>query len=254
MERMTSFDGSDIAYLDVGDGPVALLSHGFAADHRLNWVDPGIVDALVTSGRRVLAPDARGHGRSSKPHDPVAYGGDAMVRDIQSLLDELAIDRVDIVGYSMGALVSSRLVPLEPRTRTLVLGGLGDRLSGRQPRPNGAVIARALEADDPASVEDPEARAFRIFAEATGADRLALAAIQRARLGGRAALERITVPTLVINGKADTLVGSARALADRIPGAVTKMVGGDHLTAVNDPAFARSIVEFIDAAPPDRDR
>jgi len=67
MDHLNSFDGTPIAYLDAGDGPTVILSHGFAADHRLNWVLPGVVDALVASGRRVLAPDARGHGSSGSP-------------------------------------------------------------------------------------------------------------------------------------------------------------------------------------------
>ena len=247
MDHLNSFDGTPIAYLDAGDGPTVILSHGFAADHRLNWVLPGVVDALVASGRRVLAPDARGHGSSGKPHDPDAYGGDAMVRDIQSLLDALGVDAVDVVGYSMGSLVSARLVPLEPRARSLILGGVGGRL-GRDRRPaNSSAIADALEADDPRTISEPSARAFRAFADATGADRMALAAIQRAPLGEPAALDRIAVPTMVLTGDADTLVGPPDALAARIPGATAKILAGDHLSAVNDPAFARSIVDFIEA-------
>jgi pimeloyl-ACP methyl ester carboxylesterase len=245
MEQFTSFDGAEIAYLDAGQGPAVILSHGFAADHRINWVIPGVVDALVAAGRWVLAPDARGHGRSSKPHDPAAYGGDAMVRDIQVLLDSLEIDQIDVVGYSMGSLVSSRLVPLEPRARSLILGGVGARLGGEQRPMNGAAIAQALEADDPDTIADAGARAFRIFADSTGADRLALAAIQRAPLGARAALEEITVPTLVLTGDADTLVGPPDVLAQKIPDATYKVLKGDHLSAVSDPAFASSIVEFI---------
>ena len=43
-----------------------LLVHGFASDHTGNWVRPGIVDALVATGRRVIAYDARGHGASDQ--------------------------------------------------------------------------------------------------------------------------------------------------------------------------------------------
>jgi pimeloyl-ACP methyl ester carboxylesterase len=245
METFTSFDGTRLAFLTVGDGPVVLLSHGFAADHRINWVVPGVVDALVASGRRVVAPDARGHGKSDKPHEPEAYGGDAMGRDIQALLDHLGIEAVDVVGYSMGSLVSARLVPHEPRARSLILGGVGGRLAGEQRPANALAIADALEADDPSTIESPAARAFRTFADSTGADRLALAAIQRAPLGERAALGDITVPTLVLTGDADTLVGPPAALAERIPGATFTVIRGDHLSAVSDPAFARSIVEFV---------
>jgi pimeloyl-ACP methyl ester carboxylesterase len=249
MDTFSSFDGTEIAYLDTGSGPVVLLSHGFAADHRINWVVPGVVDALLASGRRVLAPDARGHGHSGKPHDPQAYADDAMIRDIRALLDHLAITEVDVVGYSMGSLVSSRLVPLEPRSRSLILGGVGGRLnSGRRPI-KGDVIALALEADDPDSITDPAAKAFRTFADVTKADRLALAAIQRAPVGERAALDQIVVPTLILTGDADVLVGPPDVLAEQIPGATFKVLKGDHLGAVNDPEFARSIVEFISSVP-----
>src|SRR5690349_20452472 len=183
MDRFTSFDGVGIAYTVQGDGPDALLLHGFAADHRVNWVAPGVVDELVAAGRRVIALDARGHGESDKPHDPAAYENDAMQRDAQGLLDHLGVEHVDIVGYSMGALVSARLVPDEPRTRSCVLGGIGRRVRCGNPLSpeRRAGIADALEAGERATVSDPSARAFRAFADSTGADRRALAAFQRAR-------------------------------------------------------------------------
>jgi pimeloyl-ACP methyl ester carboxylesterase len=249
METFRSFDGLEIAYLDAGRGPAVILSHGFAADHRINWVVPGVVDALVASGRRVLAPDARGHGRSAKPHDPEAYAGDAMGRDIQALMDQLELTQVDVVGYSMGSLVSARLVPLEPRARSLILGGVGGRM-GQVRRPaNRGAIARAMEADASGAGDNPGARAFRQFAERTGADRLALAAIQRAPVGAPAALGDIAVPTLVLTGDADALVGPPDVLARKIPGATYKLLHGNHLSAVSDPAFASSIVDFIAAVP-----
>jgi pimeloyl-ACP methyl ester carboxylesterase len=249
METFRSFDGLEIAYLDAGRGPAVILSHGFAADHRINWVVPGVVDALVASGRRVVAPDARGHGRSAKPHDPEAYAGDAMERDIQTLMDHLELTQVDVVGYSMGSLVSARLVPLEPRARSLILGGVGGRM-GQVRRPaNRGAIARALEAGDSGAGDDPGARAFRQFAERTGADRLALAAIQRAPVGAPSALGDIAVPTLVLTGDAYALVGTPDALVRKIPGATSQLLRGNHLSAVGDPAFARSIVDFIAAVP-----
>ena len=168
-----------------GEGPDVLLLHGFAADHHVNWVAPGVVDALVAAGRRVIALDARGHGESDKPHDPAAYENDAMARDAPGLLDHLGVEHVDVVGYSMGALVSTRLVPDEPRARSCVLGGIGGKSRGRSRvlrHGRRDLIADALEADDAASsITDASARAFRSFAEQTGADRLALAAIQPGR-------------------------------------------------------------------------
>lgn len=245
MHHFTSFDGTDIAYLDTGTGPFVFLLHGFAADHQANWVQPGVVSALEGAGHRVIAPDTRGHGQSGKPHDPASYGGDTFVLDVQALMGHLAVAHAHLVGYSMGSIIAARLVPLEPRAQSLVLGGIGGHFGAERSEARRAGLADALEADDPASIADPVARAFRQFAEVTGADRLALAAIQRAPAGERAELDRIAVPTLVLTGDQDVLVGSPDELAARIPGAVAKTLHGDHLGAVNDPAFPASIVEFI---------
>jgi pimeloyl-ACP methyl ester carboxylesterase len=247
MDHFNSFDELDLAYLDIGHGEPVVLLHGFAADHFSNWVATGVVDDLVRSGRRVLAPDARGHGASAKPHDPVAYANDAMTRDVQSLLDHVAIDDVDVVGYSMGAIVAGRLAPREARVRSLVLGGVGGEWGGEQ-RPLGTVpIAEALEIDDPSTIESPIAAAFRRFADSTGANRLALAAIHRSREGETTNVAAITVPTLVLVGDADQLAGSPEDLADRIPGATFRTLRGNHLSAVRDPEFSRSIVAFVNS-------
>jgi pimeloyl-ACP methyl ester carboxylesterase len=248
VERFASFDGTGIAYMTAGSGPDALLLHGFAADHRVNWVAPGVVDALVAAGRRVIALDARGHGRSDKPHDPAAYEHDAMARDAGALLDHLGVEEVDVIGYSMGALVATRLVLGEARARSCVLGGIGGRIRGQRrfAREQRARIADALEADEPRAIADVSARAFRRFADRTGADRLALAAFQRAGTPiEKARLAEIAVPTLVIVGDEDTLAGPAQGLADLIPGARALTVKGTHLGAVADPAFARALVEFV---------
>ncbi|MCU1426746.1 MAG: alpha/beta hydrolase [Actinomycetia bacterium] len=250
MERFASFDGTQIAYVEAADGPAVLLLHGFAADHRANWVVPGVFDALVAAGHRVIAFDARGHGESEKPHDPAAYAGDAMANDARALLDHLGVDAVAVVGYSMGAIVASRLVPEEPRARALVLGGIGGRLAAGSPVTRRSEIAEALLADNPRSLTNVAAKAFRRFADRTGADRHALAAIQRAPLAeGPSRFGDIHVPTLVIVGAGDTLAGDPQALADRIPGATAHIVGGDHLTAVADPAFRTTIVDFLARIP-----
>jgi pimeloyl-ACP methyl ester carboxylesterase len=244
LHTFTSFDGTPIAYLDRGQGPCVLLLHGFAANHDLNWVQCGVVDALVAAEHRVIATDARGHGASGKPHTPEAYAGDAMVRDARSAIDHVGVAEVDVVGYSMGSMTAARLVPQESRVRRLVLGGVGAGMT--QPRPAWGAIADALEADDTASIDNPVAKAFRQFAERTGADRQALAAIQRSGQGRRVTdVSVIKVPTLVVTGDADTLVGSPHDLAALIPGARATVVSGDHLTAVFDPAFPAAIVEFL---------
>ena len=245
MERFASFDGRQIAYTVFGAGPDALLLHGFASDHTGNWVRPGIVDALVARGRRVIAYDARGHGQSDRPHEVDAYEHNAMARDAQALLDRLAITRVDIVGYSMGAIVASRLVPHEPRARALVLGGIGGRLShGRSPAAR-TRTAQALQARVARQGERPLDKAFRRFAQRSNNDLEALAAVQRATAAGTPGdLGAIRVPTLVVAGEDDRLAGSPQELAALIPGAQPLVIPGNHLTAVARP-LAAAIVEFL---------
>lgn len=249
MPTFTSFDGTEIDYDDVGAGPPVLLLHGFAAERQANWVQPHVVPALVDAGHRVVAPDARGHGRSGKPHAPEAYSKLAMPRDAQALLDHLGIGSVHLVGYSMGSFVSMKLAPMEPRVKSVVLGGLGDSFSVIENPKRRKGIADALLADDPASITNPGAAGFRVFAESTGADRAALAAIQQAESDPPVDPGAIAVPTLVLTGDADDLVGSPQELAAKIPGAEVRIVHGDHLSAVGDPVFRQAIADFVGSVP-----
>ena len=53
------------------------------------------------------------------------------------------------------------------------------------------------------------------------------------------------MPTLVIVGDGDSLAGPPQVLAERIPGAIARVVKGSHLGAVADPAFGVTVVEFV---------
>jgi pimeloyl-ACP methyl ester carboxylesterase len=255
--RFATFDGIELAYDDEGDPGAAravVLLHGFAADTSITWRRTGIAAALAEAGgRRVVALDARGHGRSDKPHRAAAYQADAMAADVRALLDHLSLSQVDLVGYSMGALTALRMLPGESRVGRAVLGGIGESAT-RRPPASMAAVADGLEADDPASITDPTARAFRRLADATGADRIALAAVQR---GWRSATNppldtgRITARVLVVTGDRDHLAGPAEALAARLPHADAMTVAGDHDGALASPAFRRAILDFLATpAPP----
>ena len=66
---MADFDSSGVRinYIDEGSGPAVVLVHGFASNLQGNWRAPGVVDALVRSGRRVIALDCRASGLSAAP-------------------------------------------------------------------------------------------------------------------------------------------------------------------------------------------
>ncbi|MGO9559206.1 MAG: alpha/beta fold hydrolase [Acidimicrobiales bacterium] len=248
MERYSSFDGTHIAFGTAGDEPgprAVLLHHGFASTSQINWIRPGLVDALAGAGRRVVYIDARGHGESDHPHDPAAYADGAMARDVQALLDHLGLEDVDMAGYSMGSFVTLAVAPIEPRIRSIFLGGAGTAQIRTPSSDMPKAIAEALEADDPATITNASARAFRNFADATGQDRLALAAIQRA--GNSLSEEMVSslrVPALVVNGDMDALVGDPGSLAALIEGARSVVVPGDHLSAVVKPEFRDALVSW----------
>ena len=186
---MLTFDSSGVAinYIDEGSGPTIVLVHGFAASIKTNWRGPGIIDALIRDGRRVVALDCRGHGESGKPHDPDAYAGTAMIDDVIALMDHLHIDVADLMGYSMGGWLSATLLLRHPaRFRSVIISGMGDAIVNgvllSEARTTG--IADAMEAKDGGASVPPAARAFRVFAERSGNDLGALAAMQRSRRGG----------------------------------------------------------------------
>jgi len=244
-------DGTAIQYEVFGEGRPIVLVHGFAASLDLNWVRTGWVEAL-TPVRQVVGLDARGHGRSDKPHEPAGYAGDSMADDVVRLMDHLEIEKADLFGYSMGSQISLRLLARhQDRFFSAVLGGVGQFALGRstgEPGDFGSRVAEALLAEDPSTVADPIARAFRTFAEANNNDLVALAAYMRAAKTptGEAELGRAAIPVLIVNGEADTLVGSPDGLAAAIPGArVVKIPERDHLTVVPGPRFKGAVVQFL---------
>jgi pimeloyl-ACP methyl ester carboxylesterase len=247
-----TWDGIEIAYRQWGEPtglPPVVLQHGFVADANANWVVTGVLDALLAAGRQVVAPDARGHGRSEKPHDRSFYGEQRMARDLGCLLDLVGAEQTDLVGYSMGAIVALILSGEDQRVRRLVVGGVGSGVIecggvDRRAISNESII-EALSVEDPSTLEDRGAQAFRALADALGADRQALVAQASSIYRGGIALERITAPTLVLAGQEDPLALRPEVLAEALPDATLRLVPGNHLAAVADPSFTRLLVDFL---------
>jgi len=93
-------DGVILSGEVAGQGPPVVLLHGLTATRR--YVVMGS-RALERSGHRVIAYDARGHGRSSPAGDPGAYGYSHLVGDLGAVLDALEVERAVLAGASMGA-------------------------------------------------------------------------------------------------------------------------------------------------------
>jgi pimeloyl-ACP methyl ester carboxylesterase len=239
-------DGVELAFLDEGDGPPALLLHGFASNVAVNWVNPGWVKALVGAGFRVIAPDHRGHGRSEKLYAPEDYGAPLMAEDARRLLDHLGVPAAHVMGYSMGARIAAFLTLRHPsRVQSVVFGGLGINMvrgmAGTGP------IAHALEAPTIDAVTNPTARTFRAFAEQTGGDLKALAACIRSARDKISAedLGHVTCPVLVVVGETDVIAGRADLLAELIPSAEALTIPGrDHNRTVGDARYIEAVVSL----------
>lgn len=248
MVHFESHDGTVIHYQDEGQGIPVVFVHGFAADTSITWGRPGILDAVAAKGYRVLSMDLRGHGRSSPGRNPALYTMERVVGDLVVLLDHAGLQRAHLVGYSLGSRVAMELsCRRPPRAASVVLAGIGAKSAAPKRIWGSEEIAAALEADKPAGVHSPRARAFRAFAESTGADRATLAAMQRALIDWpRPRPEEIAVPALVIAGVKDDLAGSPFELAARIPGAMAVEIRGNHMNAVLDPELPARICDHVE--------
>jgi pimeloyl-ACP methyl ester carboxylesterase len=255
---MLEFHGeaARLAYIDerptdIDLGEPILLVHGFASTHAVNWVFPQWVKTLTEAGRRVVAFDNRGHGRSQKFYDPAAYSVPKMAEDARALLDHLEIEAADVMGYSMGARITAFLADAHPtRVRSVILGGLGAHLvdgDGLPPH-----ILTAMEAPSLESLTTPKERMFRAFAEATKSDLAALAACVRGSRQGldEKRLAALDMPVLVAIGTADDIAGDPYELARLFPrGQALAIPGADHNRAVGDKVYKNAVLEFLRSRP-----
>lgn len=132
-----------IAYMDVPpqgrpNGHTVVLLHG---NNFAGFYFGVVIDALRRQGFRVIVPDQIGYGRSSKPIMP--YNLTDMARNTRTILKSLNIDKVMVVGHSMGGMLAARFATQYPEVvERLVLFnpiGLTDtRFSGPQGDPEEA--------------------------------------------------------------------------------------------------------------------
>lgn len=135
-----SVNGIDLAVVAKGTGPLVVLAHGFP-DLALSWRLQ--VPALVAAGYRVVAPDMRGYGASSRPEPVNAYRSDVLGDDLVGLLDHEGVERAHFVGHDWGAASVWPLGLTHPH-RVLSLTGLSVPYSPPSPAPPTEIFRRRL--------------------------------------------------------------------------------------------------------------
>ncbi|MGC9666724.1 alpha/beta fold hydrolase [Planosporangium sp. 12N6] len=234
--RAVDVAGVELAYRDTGapDGPPVVLLHGGSSNSG-TW--DRLTAVLTAGGHRVVAPDLRGHGGSTRTP---AYPLSGFRDDIVGLLDALALDRVALVGHSLGGHAASLVAQQQPgRVTRLVLEDPPP--PPREPTPDGGLSrARMLllglgslsrrRRYDPAAVTSAVAQLRR--PDPDWWDRLSV----------------ITAPTLMISGGPSSHISPQRLaeVARAIPDCRLVTIPVGHRVHSRSPErFRATVVPFL---------
>jgi non-heme chloroperoxidase len=261
----------EIHYADHGSGQPVVLIHGYPLNGN-SWERQERV--LLAAGYRVITYDRRGFGRSSQP--TVGYDYDTFAADLGRLLEQLALDDVVLVGFSMGTGEVTRYLGTFGSAqvrKAALLGVIPPFLLKTDDNPEG-VDGQVFEDIKAAIVEDRYAY-FKDFldnfynVDSLGGTRISEQAWQasfnvaagasphatHACVGTwltdfRGDLPKIDVPTLVVHGTEDRILPYS-ATAERLPGLIADLrlvtiEGGPHNIAWTHPDEVNSaLLEFL---------
>jgi len=261
-------EGRRLAWRSVGRGSPLLLINGYAAASE-DW-DPAFLGGLAESFE-VICPDGRGIGESELGEEDLTIDG--MAADFEALLDSLEIDRLPVVGWSMGGFVAQRLAVRAPeRVAALALlatdpgapdstdadpevwAQLTDR-SGTAREQASRLISLlfppALAADIDRDFGEivAEARA-KLSSSTLRAQEAAMDAWHREPLPRG---ERPGLPVLIVHGDADRVIppANAEALTALWPAArVQVFVDGGHALMAQEPQKIADLIRLVIAQSP----
>jgi pimeloyl-ACP methyl ester carboxylesterase len=254
--------GVRVYYEVAGQGPAVMLAHG-ATSNIESWKEGLYVERLADA-YTVILYDARGHGRSDKPHVSEDYAIDLMVADALAVLDACGVERTHFWGYSMGGWTGFQLAKEAPqRLRSLILGGTSPTDGPESPDESVGPLLRVMRE---AVEHGPDAvvRGVRdVFGEIPpGYEgrlrsldyRAMVALLERTNyhsVDQRPILPTITVPCLVYMTEADDPgFVETRAWISQIPNAEFVAVGGTHVSGDSEAAIVavRAFLDRVEAA------
>jgi 3-oxoadipate enol-lactonase len=240
--------------------PPLLLINGYAATGA-DW-DPGFLEALGEA-HEVIRPDNRGVGGTELGVGELTI--DAMAADLERLLDSAGIERLPVVGWSMGGFVAQRLALRAP-DRVSALALVDSDPGGPESTPADAAVWERLvdhsgtpreQASRLISLLFPAGLAAEIdrqFGEQVAAARAALpvetlsaqeAAMEAWHRGEQPRPAAEAPPTLVLHGTEDVVIppANAAALAARWPGARVELFEGcGHAAMAQEPVAVAAAI------------
>jgi 2-succinyl-6-hydroxy-2,4-cyclohexadiene-1-carboxylate synthase len=251
-----------------GSAAPLVLLHGFMGSAR-TWQEnlPAFTDQY-----RVIAPDLLGHGLSAAPPDASRYSMACCIADLAAILDHYRLDRVHLLGYSMGGRVAlSFAVAYPERVASLILEsaspGLADPVERRRRVAVDEALAERLEHDGLAAFVDDWER-LPLFASQRRLPAHTQAALRSQRMQNNARglanslrgmgtgvqpslwdrLAGVAMPTLIVVGALDSkFVDIGQAMAQRLPQARLAIVpGAGHTVHLEQPiAFDRLVLDHL---------
>ena len=278
MERLIrqslTVHGHELFYVDSGTGSVVLFIHGILGS-RGQWEH--LVDRL-NDDHRVIVPDLFGHGESDKPMGDYSLGAHAAT--LRDLLDRLGIERVTLVGHSLGGGIAMEFYYLFPeKVDRLVLvasGGLGREvnailrsatlpgagwvipvLASAWVRTRAEGAGRALSRVGLRAGADLSAIWEGFTSLADGESRRAFLATTRAVIdpGGQSVsahdylAETVPIPTLIVWGSRDRMIPAWHAITAQqsMPGCRVELFeGAGHFPHLDEPdRFADLVRDFV---------
>ncbi|GAA2056987.1 epoxide hydrolase EphA [Catenulispora yoronensis] len=138
--RRVATNGIELSVVEHGEGPAVVLCHGFP-ELAFSWRHQ--VYPLAEAGFRVLIPDMRGYGDSSRPAGPEGYDALTLAADLVGLLDALGLDDAAFVGHDWGAAVVWNLALAHP-DRVRAVAGLSVPITPRPPVPPIPILRKRL--------------------------------------------------------------------------------------------------------------
>ncbi len=254
----TASDGTRIHYLRAGDtGSWVVLIHGYTGSAEGNWFANGIAQALAAN-HRVVAIDCRNHGKSDKPQP----GGPGRAKDVIELMNHLGVTRAHIHGYSMGGMITARLLGFIPeRIITATFGGSGvmefeDPYVDATPRdsdgvdPEEAVVSRNLRISF--AMTNGKTREEAEGIADTRREPLAVDATATRKLAAAIELRKVDFPVLAINGEYDRPFAKTHRLWRELNDFTNVVLPGkSHLTTIvaghMPPEYLKATARFIDS-------